>query len=209
MLIYIIIFIALSALIFLLFSSVSFNFSFRRREGKNSTEFLIKYLFINKKIAVEKKDKTKKTENKKTDKQGKNDLAENGIRYYLDLYKEIKDDVFGILNYITRKTGVFESIKIRVDFGFSDVSKTGIMTGTLNGILYNIMSYFHNNYTVRDWEISVNPDFDNEKFDVFFDCIVKLKTVHIINIAFKGLKIFNIMRKTTKKKGRKANGKSN
>lgn len=203
MLVFIIIFIVLLFLISFLFCSVRLYFSFSRSEGENSTEFIIKYLFINRTLAVEKKQKNEKEKN---DKEDKRDLPENGIKYYLDLYKEIKDDIFGVLDYLTTKAAVFENIKIKVDFGFSNVANTGVMTGTLNGVLYSIMSYFHNKFTIKDWDISVNPDFENEKFDVVFDCIVKLKTVHIITILFKGFGIFNKMKKTKNKKGRKTNG---
>lgn len=196
--VFIILCIVLLLLISVLFCSVKLYFSFTRYEGENATKIKVKYLLFNKAIPIEKQ-KKEQTEDKTKD-----EPAKKGIKYYLDLYKDIKDDVFGILDYVTKKAGVFENINIKLNFGFSNPAHTGVMTGALNGVIYNIMAYFHNNFTVKNWDVCVNPDFENEKFDVVFDCIVKLKTVHIINILFNGLKIFKKMRKN--KKGKKANG---
>ncbi len=144
MLIFVIILIVLLVLIIPLFCSVRVYFSFKHLEGENRTDLEVKYLFFNKALSVKKKEKT---ETKKSTVKPKKDIPENGIKYFLDLYKEIKEDVLGVLNYLTKRATVFENIKIKVDFGFSNTSNTGIMTGTLNGVLYNIMAYFHNNFT--------------------------------------------------------------
>lgn len=189
----------------LLFNSVYVSVYYRRSEAENDTELIIKYLFFKKKIPIEKKEKSKQV---KKPEEEKEDLPTRGLKFYYNLYKLLKDDVFDVLNYLMKKAVVFKEINIKTDFGCKDAASTGILTGTLNGVFYNIIAFFHNNFTLKDWEIEVNPDFENEKFDLFFDCIVRLKIVHIIVIAFKGIKILLKLRKELKK-GRKNDGTSN
>ncbi len=186
-----------------LFCNLTVSFSYSHFESENKTELVIKYLFIKKKIHTEKKEKA---QNDKKDE--KNDLPSKSLKDYYNLYKLLKDDVFKLLDYLMKKAAVFKEINIKTDFGCKDAAITGILTGTLNGIFYNIIAFFHNNFTLKTWEIEVNPDFENEKFNVYFDCIVKLKVAHIIIIGFKGLKILLKLRKELKK-GRKNNGTSN
>lgn len=182
------------ALILLLNTSITAVFKVSLKEKEFATQLEITYLFIRKNLLVDKEKKTSKKES-----------ASKKESSYINLYKLIKDDVFKILRYLLKNGAVFEQIQLKTEFGFSDVSQTGIMTGTLNALFYNVMAYFHNNFKVKDWNIEVNPDFENEKFNAFFDCIVKLKIVHIIFIGFYGLKILN---KIKKMKGRKNNGTS-
>lgn len=191
----IICFIIIIAIIILMNCHLKLFFSFEHTQTENEFDILIKYLFIKKRINPKRsEDKEKKEEDEKPDK---------GIKYYKKIYKLIKKDALKLISYLLKKAVVFEKINIKTNFGYSNAATTGIMTGVQNAFAYNIMAFFHNNFHVRNWDISVNPDFDNERFDMYFDCIVKMKTVHIISVGIKGLKILRRIKKHDKTERKK------
>lgn len=187
------------AVLVLLFCPVSVSLTLIHDEEKNRAELEAAYLFIKKRIDLKKKE-TKQAD-VKTDKK---EMPERGIVFYRDLYALLKDGIKKLLSYLLERAVVFKNIEIKTEFGFSDPALTGIMCGTQNALFYNIVAYLHNNFKVKNFDILVNPDFENEKFEAFFNCIVKMKTAHIINVLFKGIKILIKIKKTTKgKEGKK------
>ena len=94
----------------LLFNSVYVSVYYRRSEAENDTELIIKYLFFKKKIPIEKKEKSKKV---KKPEEEKEDLPTRGLKFYYNLYKLLKDDVFDVLNYLMKKAVVFKEINIK------------------------------------------------------------------------------------------------
>lgn len=191
----IICFIIVIVIIILLNCPIQLFFSFERVDSENESDILIKYLFIKKKI---------KPNHSESDEVGEDEeKPDKGIKYYKKIYKLIKKDALNLISYLLKKAIVFKTINIKTNFGYSDAATTGIMTGVQNAFAYNIMAFFHNNFHVKNWNISVNPDFDNERFDVYFDCILKMKIVHIIIVGIKGLKILRIIKKEDKKERKK------
>lgn len=172
-------------------------FSFNREESENKTEIFIKYLFIKKRI------KKKQTEYKEEKEKEHEEKPDKGIRYYKRIYKLVKKDVKKLISYFLKKAIVFENINFKTYFGYSNAATTGIMTGVQNAFAYSVMAFFHNNFHVKDFSISVNPDFNNERFCVNFSCILKIKTVHIIIVIIKGIKILRIIKKEENKERKK------
>lgn len=170
-------------------------FSFNREESENKTEIFIKYLFVKKRI---KKKQTEYKEEKEHE-----EKPDKGIRYYKRIYKLVKKDVKKLISYFLKKAIVFENINFKTYFGYSNAATTGIMTGVQNAFAYSVMAFFHNNFHVKDFSISVNPDFNNERFCVNFSCILKIKTVHIIIVIIKGIRILRIIKKEENKERKK------
>ena len=94
---------------------------------------------------------------------------------------------------------VFDNIEIKSEFGFEDAMQTGIFTGIYNGFVYSILGVIHNNSKLKKMDVNLSPNFDKKCFYNRFCCILHIKTVHIMIIAFKVLKIY----RKIKKEGRK------
>lgn len=184
----------------LLLCPVSASVTCIHDEAKNKADIEVAYLFIKKRIDLKKKEK------KQVDvKANQKEMPEKGIMFYRNLYSLLKEDIKKLLDYLLNKAIVFKNIEIKTEFGFSDPALTGVMCGTQNALFYNIAAYLHNNFDVRNVEVEVNPDFENVRFEAFFNCIVKMKTAHIINVLFCGIKILKKIKKTSKGKEGKNN----
>lgn len=109
---------------------------------------------------------------------------------YVDIFNEYKDEFTTIMDFLSNRAIYFKIIEYTLNFGFGDAMMTGIMTGSINAVVYNILSIIHNHCTLNEFKININPDFDNTKYETHFKCILKIKSVHIIFIAFRILRIY-------------------
>lgn len=144
---------------------------------------------IKPKSSGKKKKKVKKKEPPKTP--GEEDISflkklENGIK----VFKEIEDDVVELLQYISRRAVSVKDINFFMDFGFSDPMYTGIATGLINATVYNFLALLTRIFPVNDFDIKINPDFQNPSFKVYSKCIFRLKNVHIIITVLRVLRLY-------------------
>lgn len=82
-----------------------------------------------------------------------------------------------------RKRVRIENLCVKVDFGLSDAAKTGIATGAVWGILYNIFGFVTRFFYVENHKFDVNADYNKEKFELDVDGILSFRIVNIIIIA--------------------------
>lgn len=75
---------------------------------------------------------------------------------------------------------------------------TGILHGIICGVVYNILGVVHSHSTLKKHSVNITPDFDNVCHSIHFNCILKLKNVHIIFILIKGIKIYKKLKKEMK-----------
>lgn len=147
----------------------------------DETDFYIKVLWF--KIKPSKSTKTKKTKPSSVKKRNTKEL----LKKVLALGEDIKE----FLSFAARKCLVVDNLDLKLEFGTGDAAHTGIACGGLNGVAYTAMSAIHHNTTVKKWNILITPDFEREIFSIRFDCIVRTRLLHIINIGIKGLKLYN------------------
>ena len=86
-------------------------------------------------------------------------------------------------------------MEVKSEFGFEDAMQTGIFTGVYNGFVYSVVGVIHHNSKIRDMDIKLQPVFGKICFYNRFSCILHIKTVHIIVIAFSVLKILRKVKK--------------
>jgi len=149
-----------------------------------------------------KKDKKEKPKKSESDDGEKEDFFEKfKIKFdnWLDAFSYIKKDIAGILDYLTRKLVVIKQISFAMIFGFDDAAINGIMTGVFNGVVYNILGFANRHITIKKWNVNINPDYYAKRFDIDTQCILRIKPVHIIVVAFKVLKIYFKLRKLSKR----------
>ncbi len=87
-----------------------------------------------------------------------------------------------------------EKVTWKTQIGLSNPALTGISVGNIwlvkdwfYRLLYNNMQI---DFNKPDFEVS--PDFENNKFEMFFYCIFKARTGHVINIGTRILLLFII-----------------
>ena len=199
--------IALIAAVFIIIIAVLFliplklTIIYEGNAEKKQAEITLKYIFFRFHI-YPKKDKKNKasTDEKKDDKEDFSfEKEKQRIENYIAIFNKIKGDAADILRYAAKRAVIFEKISICVNFGFENAMHTGIFTGILNGFVYSVLAVIHHNSTLQDMHVTIQPIFEKPCFNSCHECIVRIKIVHIIVIAFSVLKIF----RKIKKEGRK------
>ena len=103
------------------------------------------------------------------------------------------------MEYAKQHAVTVKSIDLDMEFDTEDPMRTGILTGTINGGVYNVLAILDNTVGVNDWNIDIRPLFQNqEQLKINFCGIVKIKNVHIIIIVSKILKLYLKIRKIKK-----------
>jgi len=129
--------------------------------------------------------KNKKQKSKKPPNQ--NQQTDSGIRQkfntYYQTFCKIKY-IFSLSRHRVRKNILVEKLKINIDFGLDDAAHTGIATGTVWAAVYNAVAFASQLAKLNEPEISVNPDFENEKLACNGECIIVLRLANIISILF-------------------------
>ncbi|OZV12800.1 hypothetical protein CIW83_07870 [Tissierella sp. P1] len=95
------------------------------------------------------------------------------------------------IRYIIDK-GDIRKLYFRINIGFKDPSLLGIAVGIIWAIVNGIFAYFINSYDIDDIgdrDIQVIPIFDDDIFQLFFLCIIKVNLVYIITAYIRSLKI--------------------
>ena len=78
--------------------------------------------------------------------------------------------------------------EIKIDYGTDDPADTGILYGIIWAAIGNLYQIF-NHYLVFDFpNVEINPDFENQLFEIEFYGIIKIRLVHIINALIKNRK---------------------
>ena len=151
----------------------------------DKTDFYIQILWF--KIKPSKTKKAKKTKPSSPKKRNNTELVKKVLA--------ISEDIKEFVSFAADRCTVVEKLELILEFGTSDAANTGIACGALNGVAYTAMAAIHHNTTVKKWRIEIQPDFEREIFSISFDCIVRTRLLHIINIGTKGIKLYNKFRK--------------
>lgn len=190
--------ILLAIFVILLLIPIKLVFVFDKSETGNKTTSFIKYGFI--KADLSKKDKQtneQKAYNPEDIDQKPSSFEDkkNNLEKYIKIFKLIKNDVISVFKYAEKRAVTFENIEVVSDFGFENAMHTGIFAGLYNGFVYNVLGLIHNNMTLRSMKVELNPKFENPVFNLHFVCILRIKTVHTIIIAYNVLKLWKKCKK--------------
>ena len=184
--------VAIFAMIILIFAVLLFVpffivIEFSKKEDNKNSDIRIKYLIFNVKI----KNRENKSENKENAiKEKDNTTLTEKVKNGIEIFKENEDDVVDILHYASEKAVKIRNLTFCMDFGLSDPMDTGISTGAINGVIYNVLALLNNFFEIEECNVKINPDFERKHMDISSRCILKIKSVHIIIIVFKVLKMY-------------------
>ena len=103
------------------------------------------------------------------------------VSSYYSTFCRIKR-VFMLSKHKVRKNILVEKLRLKVDFGLDDAAHTGIATGAVWAGIYNAVAFVSHIARLNEPEITVNPDFENEKLAFDGECIIVLRLANIINI---------------------------
>jgi hypothetical protein len=194
----------ISILIFLLILAlikISVQFSFAFEDKPKGLELKIQYLFIKKTIIPAPiKNGNKKSEEEKTEKNKKENTSTIKMIYYL--VRKLKDDIFKLLEFLIKKTVKVENFTLESNIGASDPMLTGIAIGAANGFIYNLLSLLDRHRLLKQFSVSINPDWENIVFRGGLYVEVYTNIFTVLRLAFIasgiGLKALWLMKKYKK-----------
>lgn len=194
---------AILLLIFvLLLIPILLEFEFSASNGEFKQKLVFRYGFIRFTLSPSEKKAKKngKTEKKTSEKkQFSYDGAMQSLKKAKYIYKQVKGDVLKLLAYAGKHSVTFREIDTNIEFDFENPMHTGIATGVINGIVYNLLALTDNTVKLKKHTEIIQPLFRNSNF---YSCkiygIVRLKNVHIMVIMIKALKLYLKIRKYNK-----------
>lgn len=160
-------------------------------DGKsNQTRVVFKYLFFKTVLLPKKSTRKKERKSDKTDNKDKKSFSYDDFKAFHSGITANWDSICDILRILFKKSLHTKELSLYMDFGFDDPMMTGIATGMANAAVYNLLAVIERCSNLHERTISLNPDFDKPVFYINAHCIIKIKSVHIIVIAVKILRLF-------------------
>ena len=180
-------------------------FDISAANGKFKYKLVFRYGFIrftllpsdkNKKKKKEKAVSEKKTRDKK---QFSFENAKQSFKTAKNIYGQVKDDIRRLLSYAGKHSVTFRKIDTNIEFDFENPMHTGIATGIINGVIYNILALIDNTAGLKKHSENIVPLFHNSNYLSANICgIVRLKNVHIMVILIRALKLYMKIKKYNK-----------
>ena len=121
--------------------------------------------------------------------------AAGKIRAGLGAFGEIKDELFGLLSYISEKAVRIQLLKIGIEYGTGDSASTGILYGVISGAVYGAAGALSAKTQLDRADIKIEPDFYTAKINAGAQCIVKIRNAHIIIAAIKAWRLLTRIKK--------------
>ena len=150
-------------------------------DGFEGAELFVKFLFI--KIPVFPKSHTEETEQsgeKTTEEKPEKDMTKSVKKIY-HLLTELSGDISKIVSMLVSRTIGIKNFAVEARIGTEDAMVTGLAVGAANGFIYNMLGFMDNSMKLKQFSVSIEPDWNNRLIDA--GAYIKLYT-----------NIFNIMR---------------
>ena len=178
--------------VIVLFVPVRLQFKYKKDALQNQTELYLKYMWFRMKIIPRDRAARKKKAQgaPKKDAEFSIDSFKNKFVRYKKIFDFSKDDIALIFKYAGEKAVVLELIDFNLEYGFEDAAYTGMLMGGICGIVYGFLALIDTHLTLQEKHVDIRPDFHNKCFQVSFQCIARLKNVHIMVILYKIIKIY-------------------
>ena len=176
------------ALVIALFSiHINVKLSFSYNETGNEGEIEIRYLFLKFKVFPKKEETAEKEIEEVEKKEETKDRKKHDLIKYFKIFAEVFDDlkkgVFSLLNYIIHHLITLKKLNISAIYGTGDAMYTGIMTGLVNGFVYNIVGLLSRNVKLKDYNINLKENFSEKELSAGVFCVLNTNVWHILALG--------------------------
>lgn len=147
-----------------------------------------------------------KKDNDKVDKANKKadvpeDKAVDGffakVERFKGQYHEVKEIIEAVLDYAGSRAEVTD-IFVRCSFGTGDAAQTGMAYGAIWTLIGNVYAFLCRFVRIEFPQVELAPAYNEKKFEIEAEGIIKMRTVHII---LAGLRVLSLYTKHKKDKG--------
>lgn len=178
--------------------SISYNGSEMRND------ILIKYAFLKFRIyPADKEEKELYSEAEKDEgKKKKQGSVKSVIGLVKAVYRELKDDILKLGGYFFKRALRIKELNISAKFGTGDPMYTGILSGTVNSVTYNAVSFIDRHMTLDKWNVALDADFDSACLSAGIYAKIRTRILYALRLGimavFLLLKIQKINRRIKK-----------
>lgn len=177
------------------------EFSYNNKE--NNGAIIIKYAFLKFKIFPNEKveeevEKEEETTDDEEEKKEKTDTL-GIITLIKEVYKQLKKDILNLLDYIICHAIKIKELNISSKFGMGNPMYTGIATGTVNAVVYNIIGWMDRRMKLDKWNVSLDSDFDNACLDMGVYCRIRTSCLYVLTIGLKAVKVILKIQKVNRR----------
>lgn len=196
---YLILFLIAAVLLVLLFAPLDAELFYHKNLYNQEEHFNLRYFGI--KIPIPKGEKKKQKEKKEEAEEQEKTADESvfaRVKAFRSAYWLLREDLSAILHFLSKKAVRIREFSFSLDFGLEDPALTGILSGIVYGVYYNLLALIDQNLRLEKTETRISPDFQTRCFDLRFRCILRIKPAHIIIVLLKCFKIYLKYRKKRK-----------
>ncbi len=188
----ILIIIAVIMLLMLLPADLVIHISYNDSKIRNAIN--IRYAFFKFKIYPPDKG------DKKIEKEDKNVNKDIPVMKLIKaIYKELKEDIKRLGVYIIKRAVRIKELNISAKFGVGEPMYTGILSGTVNAVVYNAVAFLDRHMTLDKWNVSLDADFDNACLDAGVYIKIRTRILYAVRL---GIMAVPVLRKLKKINGR-------
>jgi len=116
-------------------------------------------------------------------------LAFENVKEGENLYKKYGNNKFkiiSVLRYIMKKIKI-SNFYLKLSMGTGDAAATGVLYGAAWIIIGSIMAFAKSRLNMGEPRIIVAPVFGSVRLNVDFNCIISIKSGHIINAGIRAI----------------------
>ena len=188
--VYVYAFVAIILLIILLFLLLPAGIRISYGKSKNA-DIELKFLWGLVKIPLKpkaKKDKAEKTKHSDTPEEKDKSFFE-GLNNIARIIKIINKTYSKSREYVYKRMKA--DVTVNITFGLYDAALTGIATGAIWTLLYEILGLISTSAQIQKHSFNVDPVFDKALFEADGLCVFKFIPVNVIGILIHILKNYN------------------
>lgn len=102
------------------------------------------------------------------------------------IYKNNKEIISSPLKYLAKKISV-RNLYLKLGMGTGEAASTGVLYGTAWIVMGNIMAFTGSHVSIKEPRIIIVPVFGSVHLSLDFNCIISIKTGHIINAGIRAI----------------------
>ena len=139
--------------------------------------------------------------NNKAASKPKNSKSFNQTLNTISSFLKITKEFLNIFSEYSKKAFVIQKYDFYFSCGLGDAALTGIFFGGVYAVLNSFHSYLFNNYKVKNKKVLINPDFENERLDLAFLLSFRISLFWILFLLYKERKVIDKINQIIKKDG--------
>lgn len=168
-------------------------------DGFEGIQLFGKFLFIRIPLYPSRKKEEEREEEKKEDKKEDSKKKSKPVTRLYKIVKEIDDDIYRIAKMLVTKTATLKRLALEARIGTDDAMQTGLAVGGANGFVYSLLGVMDNTGRLKEFSVSIEPDWSREIVDVGLYADISTNMFHLLRLFGALISLYFSVRKIMKR----------